>query len=366
MVQTVTGLVAPDRLGPTMPHEHVLFDASYGFRLPEGAAERALALAPVSLENLWWLRYNYSYQNLDNRQLLDVNVAIDEVSFYKRDGGGALVDATTRGIGRDPLGLAQIARATGVPIIMAAGYYVERSYPHDLTPQSENELVKEFVRDVTDGVGDTGLRAGIFGELGCSLPWTANEQKVVRAAARAQQLTGVAITIHPGHAVHAALEILDTLKSAGARMDQVIMGHAERALASTSEHLSVLKTGCYLEFDLFGLEVSYNTFSSLDTPSDGQRLDYICRLVAEGYLERILMSQDTSSKARITRYGGLGYGHILRNLIPRMRRKGLTTTQIETLLVGNLARVLAIRAPSKDPLGKVLLPRQAVSSPQKT
>ena len=87
--------------------------------------------------------------------------------------------------------------------------------------------------------------------------------------------------------------------------------------------LSIAASGCYLEWDLFGNEGSYYPLADLDMPSDAQRLDLIKGVVDAGYADKIVIAQDICTNHRLVRYGGHGYGHILENVVPAMRRKGL-------------------------------------------
>ena len=127
-----------------------------------------------------------------------MNEAIDEANIYKQYGGGSLVDATSIGIKRDAMGLARISRATGVNIIMGASYYVDAAHPASMDDMSEDDVVRQIVSDVTVGVDGTTFRSGVIGEVGCSWPLMPNERKALRASARAQQITGAPILIHPG------------------------------------------------------------------------------------------------------------------------------------------------------------------------
>jgi len=113
---------------------------------------------------------------------------------------------------------------------MGSGYYVSSSHPPEIEAKSEEEVAEEIIRDITVGVGNSGVRAGIIGEIGCSWPLRDSERKVLRASARAQQLTGAAITIHPGQHENAYLEILEILGNAGADLGHTIMGHVDRAV----------------------------------------------------------------------------------------------------------------------------------------
>lgn len=340
-IQTVLGPVEPASLGPVSTHEHLLIDFTCMFKPPAEASVRHRAYQPITLENLGWVRYNY-LSSLDNLLLVDEETAIAEALLYRRAGGGAIVDATTLGIGRDPLALARIARATGLSIIMGAGYYVDAVHPADMKSRTEGDIARQIIAEVTTGVGDTGVKAGIIGEIGCTWPLTDNERKVLRAAALAQRETGAAILIHPGRNEKAPQEILEVLAEAGADLDRTIMGHLDRTVADFGTLLRIAQTGCYLEYDLFGNESSYYPLSDFDMLSDAQRLGYIMRLIAEGYSQRIVIAQDICTKHRLVKYGGHGYGHILENIVPRMRRKGVSEQDIQAILVDNPARVLAL------------------------
>ena len=339
MTQTVLGPVTPEALGITMTHEHLLMDGTCVFAEPQAASERALAHQPVSLRNLGWIRVNWA-SNLDNLILGDEREAIEEALLYKGAGGVTLVDVTTIGIARDPQGLARIARATGLNIIMGTGYYVGISHPKDMDARREEELTQEMVRDITVGVDDTGIPAGIIGELGCSWPLEANERKVLRAAARAQRQTGAPISIHPGRHEAAPLEIMEVLREAGADISRVIMGHLDRTIFQMDGLRKLAETGCYLEYDMFGQENSLYPFAAIDLPSDAQRIDWIGRLIAEGYGDRVLVAHDVCLKSRLTRYGGFGYAHILNVVRPWMRRKGIGEEELQAMLVENPRRAL--------------------------
>jgi len=177
-----------------MLHEHLLTlgepPANYLAEI-RTATEVARYHQPLSMALLGWIRYQGG-RNLENESLLDVDEAIEAVQLFKQFGGGTLVDVTPDALGRDPIGLARIARATGVNVVMGGGYFEAVTHPPDMDAKTEVDIAEEFVRDITVGVRDTGIRTGILGEIGCSWPMQENERKVLRAAARAQQRTGVA------------------------------------------------------------------------------------------------------------------------------------------------------------------------------
>ena len=339
MVQTVLGTIAPEDLGATSTHEHLYIDFSFMYRPAQDSA-RDLSDAPITLENLGWVRHNH-YSCHANLTLLDVDTAIAEVSLYKDAGGGAIVDATTIGIGRDAHALERISRESGVHVVMGAGFYVDAVHPDDMDARGVDELAERIVGDITDGVDGSGIKAGIIGEVGCTWPLTANERKSLAAAAIAQQATGAAILIHPGRHPDAPAEILEALAAGGADISRVIMGHLDRTVFEFAAIESIAASGCYLEWDLFGSEGSYYPLAELDMPSDAQRLDFIKRITDAGYADKVVIAQDICTNHRLARYGGHGYGHILENIVPRMRRKGFSDAVIEAITVGNPARALA-------------------------
>ena len=341
-VQTVLGPVPPDRLGVTMVHEHLLLDLTCLFVEPASADERALSRQPMTLDNLAWVRRNWN-SSLDNLRLDDEALAIEEARQLKLEGGGTLVEVSNVGLARSPLGLARIARATGLHVVMGAGYYVDVAHPPDMDSRSEADLEEEMVRDVTEGVGNTRVRAGIIGELGCSWPLTPNERKVLSAGARAQRRTGAAITIHIGRDVHSPIEIADCLDDAGADLSRVILGHMDRIAHPMEIMTGLAERGCYIAFDTFGQETWVYPFSPSDRLSDVQRVDLQMGLIAEGFLDRLLVSHDVGYKHRLGAYGGCGYAHILSTVVPHhMRRKGMTDEHLHAILVENPARVLQL------------------------
>src|SRR2546425_7000953 len=180
-VQTVLGAIAAEDIGVTLPHEHLLIDFTVMFAEPTAASDRGRAWSPLSLDNLGWVRQHFN-ANLDNLRLTDEQVARDEILLFKNAGGRTVVDPTPRSLARDPLALARLARATGLNIVMGAGYYVAAAHPPDMGARTEDAIAREIVADLTVGVDGTGVCAGFIGEIGTTWPWTESEKKVVRAA----------------------------------------------------------------------------------------------------------------------------------------------------------------------------------------
>ena len=340
LVQTVLGPVQPSELGATTTHEHIYIDFSFMYRPAQDSPSQELGDAPITLENLGWIRRNY-YSNRFNLHLMNLDTTIGEVRKYREVGGGAIVDATSTGIGRNPEALAQISRESGVHIVMGAGFYVAAVHPEDMDARSVEDLAREITGDIVEGVDGSGVKAGVIGEVGCTWPLAPNERKSLSAAAIAQTETGAAILIHPGRHPDAPLEILEVLANGGADLSRVIMGHLDRTVFEFDALQNIAASGCYLEWDLFGNEGSYYPLAEIDMPSDAQRLGFIKRAVEAGYSDRIVIGQDICTKHRLVKYGGHGYGHILENIVPKMRRKGFSEDEIRAVTVENPATILA-------------------------
>jgi phosphotriesterase-related protein len=342
--QTVLGWVEGKDLGVTLPHEHLISDAGFNFSEPDDASEKALAYKPVGMEISSWLRYHPS-ENLENCQLLDEQEAIDEALLFKKAGGRTLVDASSIGIGRNPEALVRIARATGLNIIMGSGYMVHRCQPPDMSDRTEEEIAEEIVRDVNIGVGDTGIRAGLIGEIGASWPLHDNERKSIRAAARAQQMTGAPLNIHPGRINNkSVLEIVEILGDAGADLSRTAMSHTELRIRDHDVRCQVAKAGCYIEYDSFGWEghvpLSLYRHTDMNLPNDIQRIHEIMQLIEAGYISKVLIAQDIWLRSWRTRYGGWGYVHISKYVTPAMLREGMSQEQINTIMIENPKRLL--------------------------
>jgi len=345
VVPTVRGPVAADELGPTLMHEHLLVDLTPGISPSRReAAERAGRWnSPITLQNLDDVRRNYEDYR-DNLQLLDSEEAVSEIAFFKEAGGGCIVDATTPGIGRDPARLRAISEAAGVHIVMGCGFYTAAYHPPENDRHDEEDLAREMIDDLTRG--RDGIVAGLIGEIGLSWPAHPNELKALRAAAAAQKATGAPISIHPGRDPKGPMKALEVVFGAGADPQRTIIDHVDGRFQRIEEYEEVAKTGCYLEIDLFGFEASYlPTNPGFDMPNDAARVRVIRELIDRGFGERILVSSDMAMKYHRKRYGGFGYDHILRQVVPLMLRRGIERAQVDDILVNNPARILARRTP---------------------
>eukprot|EP01112_Ceratiomyxa_fruticulosa_P017384 TRINITY_DN5404_c0_g2_i1.p1 TRINITY_DN5404_c0_g2~~TRINITY_DN5404_c0_g2_i1.p1 ORF type:complete len:351 (+),score=51.37 TRINITY_DN5404_c0_g2_i1:173-1225(+) len=340
-VQSVLGLIEPESLGNTLMHEHIFIDYRAFYSEPADPDEKVLSTQPFKLENLHWVQYNYD-RSLYNLLIDDEQVAISEVNDFRKHSGNTIVDVTTKGIGRDPQRLQHVAAQTGVNVIYGAGYYLDKVVGKDVENLTEKQLEDIIVNEVL--VGIDGIKCGIIGEIGCSYPITENELKVLRAAGRAQLRTGCALSIHPGRCDRAPKEIIDILAAVGTNISRVIMGHIDRTIHNFELVLELAKTGCVLEYDLFGMEISHYPYKSdiAAMPNDFQRITWIHQLIAAGYRKNIVVSHDIYSKHRLLKNGGHGWSHLLKNIVPRMKKIGITEGEINDIFVETPKRLLTL------------------------
>jgi phosphotriesterase-related protein len=186
------------------------------------------------------------------------------------------------------------------------------------------------------------VRPGIIGEIGLVWPMHPDEIKVLRAAAMAQQKTGLVLTVHPGRDPAAPLEAIRVIEESGGDPRRTIIDHLERTVFDRDDYLALAKTGCYLEFDLFGLESSYYPMADIDMPNDAMRVKMIAALAERGHIDQVLVSLDIDTRARLIRYGGEGYAHIIKNVVPIFRRKGFSPSDIAQILERSPQRALTI------------------------
>ena len=340
-VQTVLGIIEPDELGLTLPHEHFLIDTSVWHQPLTTAAERQLGHQPVTLDNLGWVRHN-GFKSLDNLVLDDETLAVKEALLFKAEGGKTVIDVTMDNCKRAPQALVRISRATGLNIIMGSGYYVGEAQGPDFDRKSGEEIAEEIIRDILVGVRNTEIRSGIIGEIGCSWPLTDREKKSLQAAVYAQRATGAAITVHTGRDARSPLEIARFFEDAGADMSRVALGHLDREAYPMKNLQEIARTGCFIEFDQLGQPLYYAMDmggGQKDRPSDFQVIRQIIELIAKGYLNQILLSQDVCEKIHLAAYGHAGYAHILRNMVPHMRSRGISEEEIRTIMVDNPKRL---------------------------
>jgi len=308
-VQTVLGPIDPGDLGFTLPHEHTQI-------------------------SLWHIPARWDYWQLTR----DEPLILEELAAFREAGGGGIVDLTMPGVGRDPVWLAGIARASGLSVVMGCGWYRGAYYPAEtlIDRRSVDDLADELVREATDGVGDTGIRPGIIGEIGTDKPWvSALEERVHRAAARAARRTGLGLTTHSVLSP-VGLEQLRIFEDEGADPSRVVVGHAD-SYPHLDHYLTIIERGASIEFDFLGM-----SFTPAERHGEGRIVELLCELLSRGHVEHILLSQDVCHDSQLQRYGGNGYTYLASAFLPRLRDAGVSEAEIETLTVANPRRLLSI------------------------
>lgn len=307
-VMTVSGPIPPERLGFTLPHEHT------------GIA-------------LWHVEKRWDYWELTP----DEDLIADELRDFRRRGGATLVDLTLPGVGRDPSRLRRLASATGLNIVMGTGWYRGSYYPAEacIDRRSVDDLAAEMIRELADGVGDTGIRPGIIGEIGTDKPWvSALEERVHRAAARASVRTGMAITTH-GVQSTVGLAQLRIFIEEGVDPARVVIGHADSHL-DLDFYLAVLDTGANLQFDFLG-----HRFGVEET-LEPRLVETLVELLERGFASQLLLSQDVCHDRQLKAHGGFGYVYLHQHFLPTLRTAAVGEGEIRAMTIDNPARILAI------------------------
>jgi predicted metal-dependent phosphotriesterase family hydrolase len=307
-IVTVNGPIAASQAGCTLSHEHLLCD-------------------------LW--AFTKSYDGI----LDDECLAMSELARYHDAGGMSLVDATSGGLGRNPLALRRISEATGVRIVMGSGWYRESVYPAAVHERDANSLADLIVADLVHGADGTDVRAGIIGEIGTERKHiTPAQERVFRAAARAQRRTGACIMTHTTHFGELALEQIALLFEEGVPAGRIAISHlGDRH--DTTQLLRIAREGVFISVDNIG-------YVGCGYPPDEVRMRNICFLARQGHLKQIVLGGDICQKSHLSAYGGKGYAHVLRSFLPMLRANDISEDAIHQITVANPARMLDIEEDS--------------------
>lgn len=333
--QTVLGVIDPVALGPTLMHEHLIWD----IRTPTMRAEPDQG-PEITLCNCFAINYGRKRKVPGNLRFRCEPTALAELAVLREAGGRTMVELTCGGLDPDPGALARLAAESGLNIVMGCGHYVHEYQDPANASRGPDDFAREIIDQVQVGAWGTDVRAGIIGEIGCQAPWTEQERRVMRGALLAMAETGAAVNVHPGRHPDQPQEVADFVRAAGADPSRVIISHIDRTIFDEARILRLADSGVVVEFDLFGQEQSFYALSDIDMPNDAVRLRLIRALIARGHLERVVISHDICYRTRLTRWGGHGYGHIFDNVVPLMRARGFSEAEVEAIVVGNPRRLL--------------------------
>lgn len=306
-VMTVRGPVDSSKLGLTLMHEHILVDF-------------------IGADKVRRDRY-------DSEEVF--RVALPHLKRIRGLGCRTFVDCTPNRLGRDVKLLERLSRASGLNIITNTGYYGARDHqflPAHVATETPEQLAARWIGEFERGINGTGIKPG-FIKIGVDAgPLSELNRKIVTAAALTHLKTGLTIGAHTGNG-EAALQQLDLIGKPGVSPDAFIWIHAQSEKDSRI-HLEAVRRGCWLEFD--GISPS-----SLD-----RHLELVTMMKKEGYLDRVLISQD-AGWYHVGEPGGgnyRGYDLIFTAFVPALKKAGFTASEIDRLLIQNPARALGAHA----------------------
>ncbi len=317
-INTVTGRITPEQLGTTLVHEHLLI----GF--PGWFMD---ALAPPF------------------RRAEALSRAVDKLLELRSLGVNSFLDPCPMDLGRDVEFMAEAAQRSGIQIVCATGAYKQdQGIVYTFNALPEEEIAQIYVRELTEGIGDTGIRAGVVKVATGAHAVTEYEQKLLRAAGRAAAQVGCPVITHTDEA-SCGLEQIAALTAAGVAPHRILVGHSD-GRADHAYHRSLADRGAYVGFDRFGIETIL---------PDEQRIDSVWKMIQAGYLRSVCLSHDATCGAWLGRpafdgrtaihpdmiAGALPQWeptHLFKRILPRLRERGLSDAEVHTLLVENPTR----------------------------
>lgn len=313
MINTVCGPISSGEIGTTLMHEHI----QYAY--------------------VGW----YAHTNIKNDKKKLFDVAMKAMEDIKACGVKTFVDATPNDCGRDPLFYKEISQASGVNIVCSTGLYTEAQGGtpyfkfHASLIDGVEMLTELFTAEIEEGIGDTGIKAGVIkvatGQGGIS----EYEEMVLRAAGRAQKKTGVPIITHT-EAGTMGPEQVDILLSEGANPKQIAVGHAGGS-ADLKYHAGILDTGVNLAFDRLGLDAEL-----WKAGPDKFRKASIAGLISMGYAGQLIFSHDTvlnwlgrPVELPEEMVGNWYPTHIFKHIIPDLKTAGVPEEVLHKIMTEN-------------------------------
>jgi phosphotriesterase-related protein len=309
-IQTVLGPVRAEQLGVTLIHEHLV---------------------------IGWPGWVFDPLARFDRMRV-TSLLIERLCELKALGVSTFVDPCPIELGRNPELAAEVAEATGMNIICATGLYTNRlGIPVYFRQRTVDEIAEIFTRELTHGIGSSGIRAGLIKCATGLNEITRHEEKCLRAAGRAHRATGAPIMTHTESATMGN-EQLNILASEGVNFGRVIIGHS-CGTANLAYHIGLLDRGAFLGFDRFGMETLF---------PDRLRIAALAGLLSIGYARQIVLSHDyvgsflgrsmfrtPESQQGLAKWS---YTHLFKEVLPKLRTIGVSEAQIQTMLVENPRR----------------------------
>ena len=306
---TIPGVLGPidtAQLGFTLMHEHVL------------------------IAN-WAMRQSFpDYVDVPRF----VEGAAAELRAAREHGVRTLVDLTPINLGRDIEVIRAVAERSGVQVIAATGFYwTEEPW---MEAWDHDTLLRYLIRDLTQGIQGTGIRAGIIKCATDRHGVTDLNRKILEISARAHRRTGVPISTHTSVAHQTGLAQQDVFEKEGVDLSRVVIGHCGDSV--DLDYLEkILRRGSTIGMDRFGIDVILPT---------KQRVDTIVELCKRGWAGQMVLSHDASChidwfprdviRKAVPNWNFL---HISDDVVPALREGGVTEAQIRQMTVDNPRRV---------------------------
>lgn len=332
MIHTVLGSVARDALGAVNTNEHVLGDSRILAKPNREGEWIEGRIRPEILGDLRW-----SYQSLPDNLVLDsLEVAGDELSLAASSGLGTVVEATSWGMGPRHADLPAVSRASGVHIVAAYGSYIDKTLPQWWRAQTEAEMETRFLSALTQAIPGTTFRAGLLGLMGTSAEISEAEGRGLRAAARAAAVTGSAVSVRLEGSAMRGPQVVRMLTDEGLPADRILLCNIDKVL-DESYVRDLVDSGVVVEF-AFGSEHYFA--DRFRDATDLARLEFLLDLVRDRPRAAITATASVWTKGQLSRYGGMGYGHVVRRIAPALARMGLDRARIDDILVHRPAVLL--------------------------
>lgn len=261
---------------------------------------------------------------LDSQELV-----INELKELYSKGVRNIVEATCRGMGRNVAYAQEVAKKTGINIVQATGWYQSAFLPIEVYQSSITQLAEMMIKDITEGIKNTDVKAGVIGEIATTKNnWTEQEEKVFKAAVIASNETHTPIMTHTSNGT-LGHEQVKFFQRERANLEKIVIGHVDLT-GDPSYVLAMLKTGINVEIDTIGK----NNYMS-----DTKRVEIIKSAQEAGYTDQIVLSMDITRKSHLKANGGNGYAYLLDRFVPKLKSKGVSESFIHKMLVSNPQRI---------------------------
>lgn len=357
-IMTVRGAIAPEELGFTSMHEHILmkgkvFRQSFLDENPN-VKEKISGDAKVSLENTGLIRRN-NMLTWDAQDLDDEEAMAGEVADFKESGGSAILELSVPGIRSNVSGIKRISQRTGVHIIAATGFYLQASWPDEFASFTLEDFRDRMFKEIEYGIDETGIKPGCI-KIGMT-HLTKQEEKALRAAVHVAKETGLSLSIHPSSGIGGdGRSVLSILREEGMNLERTVIAHAGGSFAVqdlrtliTNPKSWELKIDYAKELLSSGVNISVEFLNQSDreiegqvNPTDWQKLAGVVALLKEGYAKQIVLGTDLCAKPMARRFGGEGYGRLIDFAIPALKNfAGVSSYAIRQMTIENPARILA-------------------------